>query len=137
MVIVPAPWRKALSIKFPSACSIRSRSMCATTSPRTSIVRLASAARRAKRVDAVHQFPGVHLLQAEWQSVFVGARVQEQVGCKLRKAVGLARDRAQCALELRTVARALQRQLDLRLQVRERGAQLVTRVGDEAPLTLE
>ena len=52
--------------------------------------------------------------------MFVGAREQEQVGCKLRKAVGLARDRAQCALELRTVARALQRQLDLRLQVRER-----------------
>ena len=64
----------------------------------------------------------------------VGAGEHEQILGEPREAVGLLGGRAQRVLELVRRARPAQRELELGLQQRERRAQLVARVGDEAAL---
>ena len=61
---------------------------------------------------------------------------QEVVG-QLREPVGFLAGRAQRSFELALGAGGIERELDLGAEERERRAQLVARVGDEAPLAFE
>ncbi len=67
----------------------------------------------------------------------IGAREDEQVLREPNEAIGLVGGGLERLLELVSAAWVPERELQLRLQQRERGAQLVTRVGDEAPFALE
>ena len=99
--------------------------------------RPASAARDSKRraVDS-KELGGVEPLGAHRQPALVGPREHQQVLGQLDQAVALAgRGRHRLAQLLGRAALA-ERQLELRLEQRQRGAQLVTRAGHEAALAL-
>ena len=87
--------------------------------------------------DGGEHLGGPHALAAHRQPSLVGAGDQEQVLGEPRQPLRLLGGGAQCLLELRGRARAAQGELELGAQQRERRAQLVARVGEEAPLVLE
>src|SRR5690349_15134579 len=86
--------------------------------------------------DAVEQLVNVERLRTERKLAYVEAGEQEQVVGELREPVCFLADRAECGLELFGAAGKVESELDLGADKRERGAQLVARVGDEAALAL-
>ena len=87
--------------------------------------------------EAFEHVEHVHRLGVDPERAAVEAREQQQVLRELREPVHFAGGRAQRSLELVLPARPVERELDLRAQQRERCAQLVARVCDEASLVLE
>ena len=87
--------------------------------------------------DAREELVDVDVLDAERDPASVAARDQEQVLGELREALRLARRRGHRGPQFGDRARLARGQLELGAEQRERRPQLVARVGDELPLTLE
>ncbi|MEO9174183.1 MAG: hypothetical protein ABI317_01630, partial [Gaiellales bacterium] len=85
---------------------------------------------------------GQQIVQRDWLAMdrehsLLDAGEQEQVIRQLGEPVGLLAGRAQRLAQLGGGVRLVERELDLGLEQRERRAQLMTGVSDEAALTLE
>ncbi len=87
--------------------------------------------------DLLQQLVGSEPRRLDAQRSSIRPRDDEQILRELHQPIGLLRGRAQRRLELLGRARLPERELELRLQDRERRPQLVARVGDELPLALE
>ena len=87
--------------------------------------------------DAFEQRVRVDGFSPQWQKALVVAGDEQQILGEPSQAVRFLRRRAQGAFELLLRARAAKGELELRLEQRERRAQFVARVVDEAALVLD
>ena len=129
--IRPSPCASALSSMFVTAGSSRCRSAI-TVSPRGASTTMSP--RRRLRATLSSSSRTAMPLRRDRQLPLVGAREHEQVLREPDQPVGLLAARGQRGAQLRRRAVARERDVDLRLEDRQRGAQLVAGVGDEAAL---
>ena len=138
-VTAPAPWTRAFSTRFPSACSTRCGSASNGTSPSSTSIRRPSSSARAEKRSATTARSSLE----PSGSGSIGrppcsdAREQEQIGGERAQTVRLLGGRAERIFELGARPGMAERQLELGLQQRERRPQLMARVGNEPPLVLE
>ncbi len=94
------------------------------------------ASREAAR-DGLEQLTGLNGLAAERQAPVVGSCKHEEVLGQADESVGLACAERRASSSSASVRGLPEGELELGLQERERRAELVARVGDEAPLSLD
>src|SRR5439155_14258056 len=87
--------------------------------------------------DYAEELVQVDLVPSDREGSFVHSREEQEVLGELRQAVAFISDRAQGGFQLAPFAWTLEGELDLRPQVREWCSQLVARIGDETPLSLQ
>ena len=138
---MPAPWRRALSTRLPSACSSRSaiadhRDIAPARRPR--LCGRPRSARTPKRPrDRVEELAGRSTRVLEREPTLVDAREDEQVLGERARAGRPPRPPSGAPARALRAAGPAKSELELGPEQGERRPQLVARVGDEAALALE